>query len=313
MGGSLPKCLGSSKSKHRFFSPGFPGCCPLPLAIYGVSVGFATASLADVMLAEVPHERSGQASGVQSTLGQVGSALGTAALGTDVSVAITSYTTRSLERVGVSNADARQIADTVQSSAGTALPGLRAAPATPPLSGILATSLADATRTVGIIAACFVLAGRLTLLLIPRASDTGAPEAQDEKNPGVVAHVTPGCNVWDLDWPTSSTPAPPRVRRGFLNPGWVWSVSHPGAVLAGGLSGRGPLRCDASVGPRTRIAAPRAPVGVTHRRPILCRSATHVVGARGSEVPGRRSRSSSAPDARGCGRCGCGAWPRASD
>jgi hypothetical protein len=72
----------------------------------------------------------------------------------------------------------------VQSSGGTALPGVRAAPAIWPRSGILDRSCADATGTVVIIAACFVLAGRVTSLLIPRASDTGAPQAQDEKNPG---------------------------------------------------------------------------------------------------------------------------------
>ena len=148
----------------------------IPLAVYGAGVGLATAQLTNVTLAAVPRERSGQASGVQSTLRQVDSALGTAVLGTALSVAITSHTTSSLEHAGLASANASQIADAVQSSAGTALPALRAAPATQPFAGILNTSFADATRTVGIIAAAFVLAGLVTSLLIPQASDTGATD-----------------------------------------------------------------------------------------------------------------------------------------
>ena len=109
----------------------------IPLAIYGLGVGLATAQLTNVALAEVPRNRSGQASGIQSTLRQVGSALGTAILGTALSIAITSHTTSSLQGVGVPSTEATRIADAVQSSAGTALPGLRAAPTTARLSGVL--------------------------------------------------------------------------------------------------------------------------------------------------------------------------------
>ncbi len=146
----------------------------LPLAIYGVGVGLATAQLTNVALAQVPRNRSGQASGIQSTLRQVGSALGTAILGTALSIAITSHTTSSLKGAGVPSAQASKIADSVQSSAGTVLPALRRAPTTAPLSGVLDSSFADATRTVGIIAAAFVLMGLVTSLLIPRSTDAAA-------------------------------------------------------------------------------------------------------------------------------------------
>jgi MFS family permease len=158
----------------------------IPLAIYGVGVGLATAQLTNVALAQVPAHRSGQASGIQSTLRQVGSALGTAILGTALSIAITDHTTSSLEGVGVPSAEAGKIADAVQSSAGTALPALRAAPKTAPLSGVLDTSFADATRTVGIIAALFVLAGLVTSLLIPRSTDAAAEGEPEQTQAGVV-------------------------------------------------------------------------------------------------------------------------------
>lgn len=146
------------------------------LAVSGVGVGRATAQLTNATLAAVPRERSRQASGVQSTLRQVGSAQGTAVLGTALAVAMTTHTTSSVEHAGLASASASQIADAVQSSAGTALPAVRAAPATQPFAGILDTSFADATRTVGIIAAAFVLAGLVSSLLIPQASDTGAAD-----------------------------------------------------------------------------------------------------------------------------------------
>ena len=54
----------------------------LPLwHLYGTGVGLATAQLTIVMLSEVPLAQSGEASGLQSTVRQLGSALGVALLG----------------------------------------------------------------------------------------------------------------------------------------------------------------------------------------------------------------------------------------
>jgi EmrB/QacA subfamily drug resistance transporter len=52
------------------------------LLLYGIGVGLATAQLTGVIMVEVPMEKIGQASGSQSTVRQVGSALGIAVLGT---------------------------------------------------------------------------------------------------------------------------------------------------------------------------------------------------------------------------------------
>ena len=52
------------------------------LFIYGVGVGYATAQLTGLILSDVPMTKSGQASGTQSTARQIGSAMGTAVLGT---------------------------------------------------------------------------------------------------------------------------------------------------------------------------------------------------------------------------------------
>jgi EmrB/QacA subfamily drug resistance transporter len=62
-------------------SGGWAGIAPF-LALYGVGVGLATAQLTGVIMVDVPMEKVGQASGSQSTVRQIGSALGIAVLGT---------------------------------------------------------------------------------------------------------------------------------------------------------------------------------------------------------------------------------------
>ncbi len=54
----------------------------LPLFVYGIGVGFATAQLTSIVLSDVPVRESGLASGTNSTVRQVGSAMGIAILGT---------------------------------------------------------------------------------------------------------------------------------------------------------------------------------------------------------------------------------------
>jgi EmrB/QacA subfamily drug resistance transporter len=60
---------------------GWVGIAPF-LAIYGVGVGFATAQLTSVIMVDIKDDKAGQASGMQSTVRQIGSALGIAVLGT---------------------------------------------------------------------------------------------------------------------------------------------------------------------------------------------------------------------------------------
>ena len=54
----------------------------VPLFVYGIGVGLATAQLTSIVLSDIPPERSGLASGANSTMRQIGSALGIAILGT---------------------------------------------------------------------------------------------------------------------------------------------------------------------------------------------------------------------------------------
>jgi hypothetical protein len=56
------------------------------LALYGMGIGFALAQLTNVVLSEIPADGSGVASGANTTVRQVGSALGVAVIGSLLTV-----------------------------------------------------------------------------------------------------------------------------------------------------------------------------------------------------------------------------------
>jgi len=102
------------------------------LLLYGIGVGFATAQLTGVIMIAVPLEKIGQASGSQSTVRQIGSALGIAVLGT---ILFTSTQASAEERIRATEfaqtlTAAQQdefvtaISTPVVDSAGAALPGI---------------------------------------------------------------------------------------------------------------------------------------------------------------------------------------------
>lgn len=69
------------------------------LVIYGLGLGLASAQLTSVVLAEVPLAQSGVASAVQSTVRQIGTALGVAVASTVFVASLTSYATGALSEV----------------------------------------------------------------------------------------------------------------------------------------------------------------------------------------------------------------------
>jgi EmrB/QacA subfamily drug resistance transporter len=109
-------------------SGGWQGIAPF-LAVYGVGVGLATAQLTGVIMVDVPNDKTGQASGSQSTVRQIGSALGIAVLGTVLFTSTqASIETRIVDLPALSVADettrqeiAQLIAGPVADSAGAAI------------------------------------------------------------------------------------------------------------------------------------------------------------------------------------------------
>lgn len=60
----------------------------VPLVVYGLGLGLASAQLTGTVLQDIPVEISGQGSATQSTVLQIGSALGTAVAGATLSIAL---------------------------------------------------------------------------------------------------------------------------------------------------------------------------------------------------------------------------------
>lgn len=169
----------------------------VPLFVYGVGVGLATAQLTSIVLSDIPPERSGLASGTNSTMRQVGSALGVAILGTVLFVTLVGQTEANLASAVPDMAPTcqRLLATLVDESAGQVLPALRDPAAAAAQGGDFAGSLppeqaacfADPTfvaalpatvapiedafttaaHATGLVALAFVLLGVLFSLLLP--------------------------------------------------------------------------------------------------------------------------------------------------
>ena len=136
------------------------------LFIYGFGIGLATAQLTSVILADIPTERSGQGSGIQSTSRQVGSALGIAILGATLAAGLAAHTESGLKSAGTSPAVAARIATVVSDTGGTAIPALSQELPVPSAEA-LRTAGADATRTTALVAAGFILIGLVATFLLP--------------------------------------------------------------------------------------------------------------------------------------------------
>ena len=94
------------------------------LFIYGVGIGLATAQLTGVIMVDVPMTSTGQASGSQSTVRQVGSALGVAVLGTLLFTGTQSSLEQRLSDLDVPSAQSVVLVDAVVDSAGSVIPEL---------------------------------------------------------------------------------------------------------------------------------------------------------------------------------------------
>ena len=156
-----------------FASPevGFWSIVP-SLFIYGIGIGLATAQLTGVIMVDISMEKAGQASGSQSTVRQIGSALGIAVLGTMLFTGVQGSLENRLEDfkdAGISDTVSAQIVDGVVDSAGGFIPAISGTlqqfgtPAA--LADDVQTAAGDAF-TDGAKAASWAAAGFLTLGLL---------------------------------------------------------------------------------------------------------------------------------------------------
>jgi EmrB/QacA subfamily drug resistance transporter len=155
--------------------------CP-QLFVYGVGVGFATAQLTSVILADVPPAQSGEGSGIQSTSRQVGSALGIAILGTALTTGLSAGTSERLATASVTAPQRTAILAAVERSGGAVLPAFRRSPALQPAVAPVEEAFVASARRAAFIAAAFVLLGLLASLRLRSAErvDDREEEVQDE-------------------------------------------------------------------------------------------------------------------------------------
>jgi EmrB/QacA subfamily drug resistance transporter len=146
------------------------------LFLYGMGVGMATAQLTSVILADIPVNESGQASGLQSTFRQLGSALGVAILGSLLIGTLGRSTQAQLTDAGMPEQAATQATEVVTSSAGAVIPTLQANPATAAAGDAAATGMIQASKvTTGVAAAIIGLGLAATWALPPTPPAPATP------------------------------------------------------------------------------------------------------------------------------------------
>lgn len=149
----------------------------IPLTIYGLGLGLASAQLTGTVLRDIPVANSGQASATQSTVRQIGSAFGTAVGGATMSVVLALTLPTTLNNVGMAGPGTDQLAEATRQSAGTVITQLRDQGSVSPFGEqtdviveALSDGLADATRGALMVAVVFLLLGLLGALFLQRAA-----------------------------------------------------------------------------------------------------------------------------------------------
>jgi hypothetical protein len=139
-------------------------------ALFGLGIGFATSQLTNVILSEIDLDKSGVASGANTTVRQVGAALGIAVIGSILTVQTIHHTVSRIRESSAITASVRARAVDAVNATG---PSFRPAAHTPPreaaaLKRALEGGVADGSKVALLFAAALVTIGSFLSLLIPR-------------------------------------------------------------------------------------------------------------------------------------------------
>jgi EmrB/QacA subfamily drug resistance transporter len=168
-------------SLHTSFWALLPG-----LMLHGIGIGFATSQLTNVVLSDIPPEKSGSASGAAGMVRQVGTALGIALIGAIFVAQATSHVRHAVDAQPDIPADVRaQILASVANGVGggQSVAGSPAATAEARFPGLISRSVADASKPAVAFAGGVVTLGALLSLLVPNIppdEEWHEPEAEAE-------------------------------------------------------------------------------------------------------------------------------------
>jgi len=154
-------------------SPWWP--IALALLLYGVGVGFATAQVTNVVLADVPGQSAGQGSGIQSAARQLGSALGIAVLTTAFFSTLSSRLGQLLTATGLPTTQSDHFTNAVTDSAGAAIASLAADPRTAVVAEAAQQAMTEGITLVGYLAAGLLLLGLVATAAIPTSGTVPSP------------------------------------------------------------------------------------------------------------------------------------------
>ena len=155
--------IAAEMTTHATFGRVLPG-----LICYGIGSGFSMSQLTNVVLSEIPNNKSGVASGTNTTSRQVGSALGIAVIGTVVTVETINHATRSIRASALAAAVKRAAIARVHAMGANYSPAASGSPAaTKELTGIVAKAVATASHDSLLFAAGMLVIGTGLSLLIP--------------------------------------------------------------------------------------------------------------------------------------------------
>jgi Major Facilitator Superfamily len=162
----------------------------IPLVVYGLGLGLASAQLTGTVLRDVPVAVSGQGSATQSTVRQIGSAFGAAVAGSALSIALSATIPAALSADGISGPEADKLAEATRQSAGTTITELRAegtssgfGDRTTAVVDALVDGFADGTRWSLLFAAVFLILGLLSAIRVRVVAGRGTAPAATADRP----------------------------------------------------------------------------------------------------------------------------------
>ena len=147
------------------------------LFCYGVGVGLATAQLTSLLLKDVPTDESGQASGLQSSGRQLGSALGVAVLGGLLIADLGRTTEAKLKALSLPSETVTTISDAVSDSAGAAIPELQGRTGSAAIVDAASDALVHASQLTTGFAAVALFIGLLATFRLPKTGGEDEPPA----------------------------------------------------------------------------------------------------------------------------------------